>query len=129
MIAGIGVDLVDVRRIQALLDRFPIRFPQRLFTEAERLYAQTQFSPATAYAKRFAAKEALIKAMGQAFPAPLSWKDVAVSHEPLGRPCFVFSPKAWAFLKQLHGPFVEVHLSLTDEPPYAQAFVILSRKT
>ena len=127
MILGIGVDLVRVSRVQAGLDRFGERFAQRILTTEEALDLPRALRPAAFLAKRFAAKEALVKAFGTGFLAGLGLRDVGVAHDPLGRPYLVYSPAAQGLLEA--GGVGESHLSLADERDLAIAFVTLMRRT
>ena len=126
MIIGLGIDYVDIRRICNLLENFP-RFAHRIFTTEEQAYAEKNPYPAAIYAKRFAAKEAFIKASGKKVVPFFSWKDVFVEHETHGTPFLNFSPRGWSVLQEHFGNNIKFHLSLTDEPPYAAAFVIMER--
>ncbi len=124
MILGIGHDVVDIRRIEALLQKNDAGFVKRVFTLQEQAYAKAQPFPAYAYAKRFAAKEAFAKALGHGIRSPLFWTDMDVIKDPLGKPSIILAAaKEHFFFAQL-GAF-KSFLSLSDEPPYAHAFVIL----
>lgn len=127
MIAGIGTDLCDIRRIEALLDKFGDRFPQKVFTKNERKRADAQSTRSSSYAKRFAAKEAVAKALAGTHTGSLSWQDVEVGNAPSGKPEIILHGNA---LKRIQsrlegGQSYTIHLSLTDDYPYAQAFVIV----
>lgn len=124
-IIGIGTDLVDIRRIEKVLVRYPEKFIQKIFTSSERAYAQSHHSPALTYAKRFAGKEAFSKAIGYGIRPFFSWQDIEILNDPLGKPFFSFSPSAHQKLTSYLGSFTPF-LSLSDEYPYAQAFVILA---
>jgi len=128
MIIGIGSDLCNIERIQKSLDRFGQRFIDRVFTERE--YARAERRPLTrsgTYAKRFAAKEAFSKAVGTGFQAGVFMKDIGVANLPSGAPTLVLTGGAKARLDALTPPghAVDVHLTMTDDHPWAQAFVIL----
>ena len=130
MIIGIGTDLVDVRRIQETLDRHGLRFEQRCFTEAEQAKAATRKGVeqvAATYAKRFAAKEACAKALGTGFVGDIEMKDIGVVDNENTRPSLVLTGGALAQLNKVMPENTRpvIHLSLTDEPPYAQAFVVI----
>jgi holo-[acyl-carrier protein] synthase len=128
MIIGIGSDLCNIERIQSSLDRFGDRFTQRVFTEAERRKAENRpFTRAGTYAKRFAAKEAFSKAVGTGFRAGVFMKDIGVMNAPSGAPTLLLTGGARARLDALTPPghAVDVHLTMTDDHPWAQAFVIL----
>lgn len=126
MILGIGVDVVRVSRMQSIVDRFGGRFPQRILTgeELEELPGRRRSAPFLA--KRFAAKEALVKALGTGFRFGVGPRDIGVRHDPLGRPYLVFSAVAQGLL-DARG-VAESHLSLADEEDLAVAFVTLLRQ-
>ena len=128
MIIGIGNDIVDIRRIESTIERFGDRFINRVFTEVERRKSDRRAARAASYAKRFAAKEACSKALGTGFRKGVFWRDMGVVNEPSGRPTMVLTGGAKQRLDDLTGvgrvPLI--HLTITDEYPYAQAFVIIS---
>lgn len=131
MILGIGSDLIDIRRVQASLDRFGERFAARVFTPAERARADGSGTPASraaSYAKRFAAKEAASKALGTGYAEGVHFKDIEVVSDGKGRPTLALTGGAAARLRDLlpDGMEARIDLSLTDEPPFAQAFVVIS---
>ena len=127
MIVGIGSDLCDIRRIEDTLMRFGNRFTHRCFTETERRKSERVATRASSYAKRFAAKEACAKALGTGLKQGVFWQDMGVVNLASGQPTMVLTGGALARLKALiptdHVPFI--HLTITDEYPYAQAFVII----
>ena len=127
MILGIGSDLSDIRRIQGSLDRFGERFTNRIFTEIERTRSERKPDKASSYAKRFAAKEACAKALGTGMRAGVFWRDMGVVNMRSGQPTMALTNGALARLEKMtpagHKPVI--HLSLTDDHPYAQAFVII----
>ena len=127
MIVGIGTDICDIRRIEALLNKFGDRFPNKVFTKNERTRANAQNRPAPSYAKRFAAKEAVAKALAGANTGALSWQDVEVTNMPSGRPDVILHRKALNRIQSClnNGQSYKIHLSLTDDYPYAQAFAIV----
>lgn len=128
MIVGIGSDLCNIERIQASLNRFGERFENRVFTEIERAKAQRRpFTIAGTYAKRFAAKEAFTKAVGTGFRQGVFMKDIGVVNAKSGAPTLALEGGAKKRLDALTPPGhrIEVHLTLTDDHPWAQAFVIL----
>ncbi|MEQ8586039.1 MAG: holo-ACP synthase [Thalassobaculaceae bacterium] len=128
MILGIGADLVDTRRIAAALDRFGDRFRHRCFAEPEIARAERASDPALVYAKRFAAKEAIWKALGDDARDGIQWRELVVENARSGKPKLVLSGRAAERLLTLtpEGMVARVDLSLSDEPPYAQAFVVVS---
>lgn len=128
MIIGIGSDLCNIDRIQNSLDRFGARFEQRVFTEIERAKANRRpFTIAGTYAKRFAAKEAFSKAVGTGFRQGVFMKDIGVVNARSGAPTLALTGGAKKRLDALTPPGhrLEVHLTMTDDHPWAQAFVIL----
>lgn len=127
MIIGIGNDIVDIRRIEKALERWGSRFTQRCFTEIERRKSDGRATRAQSYAKRFAAKEACSKALGTGFSHGVYMKDLGVVNEPSGKPTMALTGGAAKMLQRLtpKGMKVQVHLTITDEYPYAQAIVII----
>ena len=127
-IIGIGSDLCNIERIQKSLDRFGERFVERCFTDIERAKAERRtLNRAATYAKRFAAKEAFSKAVGTGFNQGVFMKDIGVVNLPSGAPTLALSGGAKARLDALTPPghAIDIHLTLTDDHPWAQAFVIL----
>jgi holo-[acyl-carrier protein] synthase len=128
VLIGLGSDLCNIERIQASLDRFGDRFLHRVFTETERKKAARRpFTMAGTLAKRFAAKEAFSKAVGTGFKAGVFMKDIGVVNLPSGAPTLQLTGGALRRLDVLTPPghAVTVHLTMTDDHPWAQAFVIL----
>jgi holo-[acyl-carrier protein] synthase len=128
MIIGIGADLCNIDRIQASLDRFGERFERRVFTDIERAKAaQRPFSRAGTYAKRFAAKEAFSKAVGTGFKRGVFMKDIGVVNASSGAPTLALTGGAKARLDAMvpEGHRARIYLTLTDDHPWAQAFVII----
>lgn len=127
MIIGIGSDLIDIRRIEKSLERHGERFVQRIFTEVEQARAEGRAGRASSYAKRFAAKEACAKALGCGIADGVFWRDMGVVNEAGGRPTMLLSGGAVARLARLlpEGYKAAVHLTMTDDYPLAQAFVII----
>jgi holo-[acyl-carrier protein] synthase len=128
MIVGLGSDLCNIERIQKSLDRFGDRFTNRVFTDVERAKATRRpFTQAGTYAKRFAAKEAFSKAVGTGFKRGVFMKDIGVVNAPSGAPTLALSGGAKAALDALvpEGYEARIHLTLTDDHPWAQAFVII----
>jgi holo-[acyl-carrier protein] synthase len=131
MIIGIGSDLCNIERIQNSLDRFGTRFINRVFTDTERAKAEGRpFTRAGTYAKRFAAKEAFSKAVGTGFKRGVFMKDIGVVNAPSGAPTLELTGGARQRLDALAqaGHAIDIHLTLTDEYPWAQAFVILTAR-
>ncbi len=127
MIIGIGSDLTDIRRIQSTLDRFGERFTERAFTPIEQRRSEAKPDRAASYAKRFAAKEACAKALGTGFKAGVYMADMGVVNQRSGKPTMALTGGAARRLAALVPPGMQpvVHVSLTDDHPYAQAFVII----
>ncbi len=131
MILAIGSDLCNIERIQASLDRFGERFERRVFTEVERAKAARRpFTKAGTLAKRFAAKEAFSKAVGTGFKAGVFMKDIGVVNAPSGAPALALTGGAAARLAAITPPGHEamVHLTLTDDQPWAQAFIVIEAR-
>ena len=128
MIIGIGVDIVDMRRIEHLLKMYGDHFTHKVFTHEERAYAMTKVHPARAYANRFAAKEAALKALGTGKKEGIGWKDIEVSRASSGAPSLYFHGKAYEKLVSYipSGHISCSHVSFSDEPPYSTAFVVIS---
>lgn len=127
MILGIGSDLCDIRRIEKTLERFGERFIERTFTEIEKRRSERRAQRAGSYAKRFAAKEAASKALGTGFRRGVYAKDIGVVNAPSGRPTLALTGGAAARLAEMTPPGMktDIHITLTDEYPMAQAFVMI----
>jgi holo-[acyl-carrier protein] synthase len=131
MIISLGSDLCNIERIQGSLDRFGERFEQRVFTAVEQAKANRRpFTKAGTLAKRFAAKEAFSKAVGTGFRMGVFMKDIGVVNAPSGAPTLALTGGAAARLAAItpEGHDVIVHLTLTDDHPWAQAFVVLEAR-
>ena len=128
MILGIGNDLIDISRIEKTLERFGDRFIQRIFTETERAKSERRVTRAESYAKRFAAKEACSKALGTGFRRGVFWCDMGVVNLPSGKPTMALTGGALARLEEITpaGMRAQIDLTLTDEPPLAEAVVIIT---
>lgn len=128
MILGIGNDLIDIRRVEATLKRFSGRFEARVFTEIERRKSDRRANRAASYAKRFAAKEACSKALGTGFRDGVFWRDMGVVNLPSGKPTLELSGGALIRLAEItpDGMSAQIDLTITDDFPLAQAFVIIS---
>ena len=127
MIIGIGSDLIDIRRIEKSLERFGERFTQRVFTDIERAKSDGRTMRAASYAKRFAVKEACSKALGTGFRKGVFWRDMGVVNQRGGKPTVVMTGGALARLREITPPGMraEVHVTITDDGPLAQAFVVI----
>ena len=130
MILGIGTDLANIDRISRTLERFGDRFRHRVFTETELLKASRRADEAGTLAKRWAAKEACSKALGTGLAMGISWKDMAVTNRRGGQPEMALTGWAAERLAALTPPGHEavVHVSLTDDHPWAQAFVVIEAR-
>jgi holo-[acyl-carrier protein] synthase len=127
VIIGIGSDLSDIRRIEQSVARFGERFTKRCFTDIERTRSERKPDRAASYAKRFAAKEACAKALGTGLRRGVFWRDMGVVNMRSGQPTMALTGGAAARLAEITPPGMKavIHLSLTDDHPYAQAFVII----
>ena len=127
MIIGTGSDLCDIRRVEETLARFGDRYTARCFTDTERRRSDRKANRAQSYAKRFAAKEACAKALGTGMRRGVFWRDMGVINLRSGQPTMALTNGALARLNELMPPGMKpvIHLSLTDDHPYAQAFVII----
>ncbi len=127
MIVGLGSDLIDIRRIDRSLERFGDRFVQRLFTDIEQAKSDRRANRAASYAKRFAAKEACAKALGTGLSRGVFWRDMGVVNMPGGRPTMALTNGAKERLDTMipEGHRGVVHVTITDDFPWAQAFVII----
>ena len=127
MIIGIGSDLIDIRRIEKTLDRFGDRFTHRVFTDVERSKAARRVQPAATFAKRFAAKEACSKALGSGIRRGVAWREMGVVNLKSGQPTMQLSGGALARMNALipDGHVAAIHLTMTDDHPLAQAFVVI----
>ena len=128
MIIGIGSDLCDARRIERVIERHGERFLARIFTDTERARAERRANRFETYAKRFAAKEACAKALGTGLRAGVFWRDMGVVNLPSGRPTMKLTGGALERLKAITpaGCEARIDVSVTDEGPLAQAFVVIS---
>lgn len=127
MILGIGTDLANIERIQRALDRFGDRFRNRVFTEHEQKRAERMQNPAAVYAKRWAAKEACSKALGTGLRMGIAWRDMSVTNLETGQPVMHVTGWAQERLNEMtpEGYDVVIHVTLTDDHPWAQAFVVI----
>ncbi len=127
MILGVGTDLATIDRIAGVLERHGDRFRNRVFTEIEQRKAERRKDVAGTYAKRWAAKEACSKALGTGLRMGISWKDMAVSNLKTGQPVMTVTGWAAERLKEMtpEGHEATIHVSLTDDHPWAQAFVVI----
>lgn len=130
MILGIGTDLANIERIQGTLDRFGDRFRNRVFTETEQAKAERRKDVAGTYAKRWAAKEACSKALGTGLRMGIAWRDMAVSNLETGQPVMAVTGWAAERLENMtpKGHEAIIHVTLTDDHPWAQAFVVIEAR-
>ncbi|MBY6117963.1 holo-ACP synthase [Mameliella alba] len=130
MILGIGTDLANIDRIAGTLDRFGDRFRNRVFTEVEQAKAERRADTPGTYAKRWAAKEACSKALGTGLRMGIAWKDMAVSNLHTGQPVMEVTGWAKDRLDDMTPEGFEaiIHVTLTDDPPWAQAFVVIEAR-
>ena len=127
MIVGLGSDLIDIRRVARSLERFGDRFTNRVFTDVEQAKSDRRAQRAASYAKRFAAKEACSKALGTGISRGVFWRDMGVVNLPGGKPTMQLTGGAARRLAELvpEGHEPHIHLTITDDDPLAQAFVII----
>lgn len=130
MILGIGTDLANIERIQGTLDRFGDRFRNRVFTDTEQRKAERRKDVAGTYAKRWAAKEACSKALGTGLAMGIAWKDMSVSNLSTGQPIMHVTGWAAERLAEMTpaGHEAIIHVTLTDDHPWAQAFVVIEAR-
>lgn len=130
MILGVGTDLANIDRIAGTLERFGDRFRNRVFTEIEQAKAERRRDTVGTYAKRWAAKEACSKALGTGLRMGISWKDMAVSNLRTGQPVMHVTGWAAERLKEMtpEGHEAIIHVTLTDDHPWAQAFVVIEAR-
>ena len=128
MILGLGSDLIDIRRIERVIERFGDRFLDRVFTDVERRKCERRADWAASYARRFAAKEACSKALGTGFREGVFWRDLGVVNRPSGQPTMQLTGGALHRLGEITPPgmMARLDVTLTDEPPIAQAVVIIT---
>lgn len=127
MIIGLGSDLIDVRRVEKTLERHGERFIARIFTDIERAKSERRRNRAASYAKRFAAKEACAKALGTGLARGVFWRDMGVVNLPGGKPTMALTGGAARRLEEITpaGHEADIHLTITDDFPLAQAIVII----
>jgi holo-[acyl-carrier protein] synthase len=127
MIIGIGSDLIDIRRVESSIERFGERFTHRCFTDVERAKSEGRKNKAASYAKRFAAKEACSKALGTGLAQGVFWRDMGVVNLPSGKPTMQLTGGAAERLASMlpENHRAAIHLTITDDFPLAQAFVII----
>ena len=125
-IFGIGTDIVNIKRMEKLLKRNSDSFKKRIFSKNEIIYCERKKNPSTFYAKRFAAKEALSKALGTGIRKGINFKNIEISNNNFGKPSIKLSGSTATYLKsQIKGKKYSIYLSLSDDVPWAQATVII----
>ncbi len=126
-IFGIGTDIVNINKMNKSLKRYGNRFKNRIFSEGEIVYCEKKMNSAAAYAKRFAAKEALSKALGVGIRKNVTFKNIEISNDLKGKPTIKLKGATLKYLKkEIKGKKYNIHLSLSDDKPWAQATVIIS---
>ncbi|MEE9314900.1 MAG: holo-ACP synthase [Rhizobiaceae bacterium] len=127
MIIGLGSDLIDIRRIEKSLEKYGDRFINRIYTDIEKAKSEGRNQRAASYAKRFAAKEACSKALGTGIAKGVYWRDMGVVNLPGGKPTMALTNGAFAHLEKIipEGMKPVIHVTITDDYPLAQAFVII----
>ena len=127
MIVGVGIDLINIHRIQKVLDRFGSRFENRVFSSEEIKRSRRKYDKASSYAKRWAAKEACSKALGIGLRMGISWKEMNITNLHSGKPVLKIEGKAQLILKKItpKGYKARIHVSLTDDYPWAKALVMI----
>ena len=130
MILGIGNDIIDIRRVEKTLEKYGDRFIQRVFTQIEQERSERRKLRAASYAKRFSAKEACAKALGTGISQGVFWRDMGVINSPSGQPSMILTGGAKKHLLKMVPDGFEpvIHLTITDDFPMAQSFVIISAK-
>ena len=127
MIVGVGIDLINIQRIQKVLDRFGSRFENKVFSSEEINRSRRKYDKASSYAKRWAAKEACSKALGIGLRMGISWKEMNIINLESGKPLLKIEGKAQLILKKItpKGYKARIHVSLTDDYPWAKALVMI----
>lgn len=127
-VLGIGSDLIDIRRIEKTIDRFGDRFLDRIYTDLEKQRSDGRRNRIESYAKRYAAKEACSKALGTGFRRGVYWRDMGVANMRGGKPTMILTNGALLRLTEItpEGMVAQIDLTITDEPPMAQAFVMIT---
>jgi holo-[acyl-carrier protein] synthase len=130
VILGIGADLADIRRIEGTITRFGDRFLARVFTETEQARSDRRADRVASYARRWAAKEACAKALGTGLRMGVAWREMGVENRRTGQPTMALSGGAAERLALMTpaGMTAVIHVTLTDDPPYAQAFVVIEAR-
>ena len=126
-IFGIGTDIVNIKRIDRSLKKYGFNFKNKIFSKKEIIYCEKKKNSSAFYAKRFAAKEALSKALGTGIRKGISLKDIEISNNTVGKPSIILKGNVANYLKKkIKNRKYDIHLSLSDDKPWAQATVIIS---
>tara|TARA_B100000029_G_scaffold245044_1_gene242172 strand:- start:1103 stop:1498 length:396 start_codon:yes stop_codon:yes gene_type:complete len=126
-IFGIGTDIVNIKRMEKSLKKYGFKFKKKIFSKKEILYCEKKKNPSSYYAKRFAAKEAFSKALGTGIRKGISLKNIEISNNSKGKPYILLRGDLSKFLKKkIKNKKYDIHLSLSDDKPWAQATVIIS---
>ena len=126
-IFGIGTDIVNIKRMEKSLKKYGFKFKKKIFSKREILYCEKKKNPSSYYAKRFAAKEAFSKALGTGIRKGVSLKNIEVFNNSKGKPYILLKGDLSKFLKKkINNKKYDIHLSLSDDKPWAQATVIIS---
>ena len=128
MVVGLGIDIIDNRRIESIIEKFGYKFKNRCFTQIEINFSEKKYNPINSYAKRYAAKEACAKALGTGLARGIFWKDIEVENNILGKPQIKLYGAALKRLKQLSNKICLIEVSLSDEKYYSIANVIINQK-
>ena len=127
MIVGIGIDICEIKRISKVLEKFNTRFENRCFTERERIKCRKAYDMSSCYAKRFAAKEAFLKAIGTGLSKGFKFNDITIINNSKGKPLIELEKKIQLFIKKKFKiKKYQIHLSISDEKRYSIAYVILN---
>ncbi len=128
-IFGIGTDIINIKRMEKSLKKYDKKFKSKIFSKNEIIYCETKKDSASSYAKRYAAKEALSKALGSGIRKGINFKNIEIGNNKLGKPFIKLTGGAHAYLKKkIKRNKYDIHLSLSDDKPWAQATVIISYK-
>ena len=128
MIIGIGIDIVNIKRIDKIINKYGNKFKLRWFSKNEINFSDKKIRPASSYAKRFAAKEACAKALGIGLADGIFWKDITLNNDIYGKPFIKLYGKASKKLKELNSKPCQIEVSLSDEKNYAIANIIIHNK-
>ena len=128
MIIGIGIDIIDTRRIKEVINKYGDRFKNKCFSAVEIIKSEEEFDSVNSYAKKYAAKEACSKALGTGIAKGINWQDIEVNNNSYGKPTIILRNKALRRVKEISKNNFNIDISLSDEKNYAIANVIISKK-